>query len=60
MRGDERGQGMMFATVIIEDRLPADHPLRAIHRFVDPILHDLSPRLEALYRQTGRPSIPPD
>lgn len=28
MRGDERAQGMMFATVVLEDRIPASHPLR--------------------------------
>ncbi|MFN8858964.1 MAG: IS5 family transposase [Gemmatimonadaceae bacterium] len=60
MRGDERVQGMMFATVVLEDRVPADHPLRAIRRLVDPILRDLSPQFEALYSQTGRPSIPPE
>jgi hypothetical protein len=57
MRGDERVQGMMFATVVLEDRAPADHPLRATRRLVDPILRDLSPQFEALYSQTGRPSI---
>ncbi|MCA2990015.1 MAG: IS5/IS1182 family transposase, partial [Gemmatimonas sp.] len=56
MRGDERVQGMMFATVVLEDRVPADHPLRAIRQLVDPILRDLSPQFEALYSQTGRPS----
>lgn len=60
MRGDERVQGTMFATVVLEDRIPADHPLRAIRRLVDPILHELSPQFEALYSQTGRPSIPPE
>jgi len=60
MRGEERVQGVMFATVVLEDRVPAAHPLRAIRRLVDPILRDLSPHFEALYRQTGRPSIPPE
>lgn len=60
MRGDERVQGVMFATVVLEDRIPADHPLRAIRRLVDPILRDVSPQFEALYSQTGRPSIPPE
>jgi transposase len=60
MRGDERMQGLMFATMVLEDRVPADHPLRAIRRLVDPILRDLSPQFEALYSQTGRPSIPPE
>lgn len=50
----------MFATVVLEDRVPADHPLRALRRIVDPLLHDLSPQFEALYSQTGRPSIPPE
>lgn len=60
MRGDERAQGMMFATVVLEDRIPATHPLRAIRRLVDPILRELSPQFEALYSATGRPSIPPE
>jgi transposase len=60
MRGDERVQGMMFATVVLEDRVPADHPLRAIRRLVDPILRELSPQFEALYSQTGPLSIPPE
>jgi hypothetical protein len=60
MRGDERAQGVMFATVVLEDRIPADHPLRTIRRLVDPILRDLSPQFAALYSQTGRPSIPPE
>ena len=60
MRGDERVQGMMFATVVLEDRIPATHPLRDLRRLVDPILRDLSPTFDALYSGTGRPSIPPE
>jgi transposase len=60
MRGDERAQGMMFATVVLEDRVPATHPLRALRRLVDPLLRDLSPTFAALYSGTGRPSIPPE
>jgi hypothetical protein len=44
MRGDERVQVMMFATVVLEDRVPADHPLRTIRRLVDPIPRDMSRR----------------
>ncbi|MCA6328050.1 MAG: hypothetical protein IM649_01880 [Phenylobacterium sp.] len=40
--------------------MPADHPLRAMRCLVDPILGELSPQFEALYSQTGRPSIPPE
>jgi transposase len=60
MRGDERVQGVMFATVVLEDRIPAAHPLRDLRRLVDPILRDLSPTFDALYSGTGRPSIPPE
>jgi transposase len=60
IRGDERVPGVVFATVVLEDRVPADHPLRAIRRLVDPILRELSSQFEALYSQTGRPSIPPE
>lgn len=54
MRGDKRVQGMMFATVALEDRVPADHPLRAIRRLIDPILRDLSTQFEALYSQVAQ------
>ena len=29
MRGDYQPQGMMFATVVLWDCIPTDHPLRA-------------------------------
>jgi transposase len=44
----------------IEERIPADHPLRAMRRLVDPVLVELSPRFQRLYAPTGRPSIPPE
>jgi transposase len=43
-----------------EQRVPGDHPLRAIGSLVDCALEALSPRFEALYSHTGRPSIPPE
>src|SRR5579859_461161 len=57
--GDERSEGM-FSYVRPEQRVPADHPLRAIGLLVDCALKALSPRFEALYSHTGRPSIPPE
>lgn len=50
----------MFSYVSIEDRIPADHPLRAMRRLVDPILAELSPHFDAIYSHEGRPSIPPE
>ena len=60
MRGDRREEDELFSYVALEDRVPANHPLRVIRRFVDPILAELSPRFDAIYAKTGRPSIPPE
>lgn len=60
MRGDEKQQGGMFSYVAIEERVPADHPLRAIRRLVDQILAKMSKRFDKMYADNGRPSIPPE
>jgi transposase len=60
MRGDEKQQGGMFSYVSIEERVPQDHPLRAIRRLVDQILAKMSKRFDKMYADTGRPSIPPE
>lgn len=60
MRGrDDRDEGL-FSYVRLEERVPADHPLRAIRSLADEALAALNGRFEALYSQTGRPSIPPE
>lgn len=40
--------------------MPTDHRLGKIGSLVDCALEALSPRFEALYSHTGRPSIPPE
>ena len=60
MRGADEPQTTLFSYVSVEDRIPADHPLRTIHALVNPILVTLSPRFETLYARLGRPSIPPE
>jgi transposase len=60
MRGSDIPQTVLFSFVSIEDRIPADHPLRTIQALVNPILAALSPRFEAMYSTMGRPSIPPE
>jgi len=60
MRGAEEQQAILFSYRSIEDRIPSDHPLRAMRQLVDPLLSELSPRFQALYASTGRPSIPPE
>jgi len=60
MRGDDRQTGWMFSYVSPEERVPANHPLRAIRRMTDAIFDRLSPRFDRLYSDIGRPSIPPE
>src|SRR5271165_6033960 len=60
MRGDEKQQPAMFSYINLEQRVPAEHPLRAIRQMVDQALADLSLHFDALYARRGRPSIPPE
>ena len=60
MRGADERSGSMFSYVSLEERVPADHPLRAIRRITDRALEQLSPRFGTLYVNFGRPSIPPE
>ena len=60
MRGEEKQQEAMFSYVSLEQRVPTDHPLRAIRRMTDRALEQLSLHFEALYARRGRPSIPPE
>ncbi len=50
----------MFSYVSPEQRVPADHPLRAIRQLVGGILGDMSREFGRLYSSVGRPSIPPE
>lgn len=60
MRGEEKRQGSAFSYVSAEERIPTDHPLRAIRRMTDEVLERLGPVFDELYSWTGRPSIPPE
>ena len=60
MRGADRPQSMMFSYVHLEDRVPEDHPLRAVRELTNEALRRISRRLAARYSHTGRPSIPPE
>jgi transposase len=60
MRGqDDRSEGF-FSYVRLEERIPADHPLRPIKALVDEALDALNKRFEGLYSAMGRPSIAPE
>jgi hypothetical protein len=44
MRGDDRQPDSMFSHVFAAQRVPPDHPLRAIRSLVDDVLRDMSRR----------------
>ena len=50
----------MFSYVALEDRIPADHPLRAVRKLVDAVLASMTKEFDGLYSQVGRPSIAPE
>src|SRR5277367_3356418 len=61
MRGDDQQlQTGMFSYVALEDRIPADHPLRGVRKLVDTVLAAMSKEFDGLYWQVGRPSIAPE
>jgi transposase len=60
MRGDDTHQDRLYSYVSPEQRVPADHPLRAIRCMANTVLERLSPQWDALYSKLGRPSIPPE
>jgi transposase len=60
MRGDEQKQDGMFSYVSLEERVPQDHPLRAVRQLTDKDLQSLSTEFDRLYAASGRPSIAPE
>jgi transposase len=60
MRGTDRQQSSMFSYISAEQRVPKDHPLRAIRVMVDAALVELRAQLEGMYATGGRPSIAPE
>jgi transposase len=60
MRGDNSEPEPMFSYISAAQRVPKEHPLRAIRAMVDDVLRRLSRDFEELYSHTGRPSIPPE
>src|SRR5258706_16370247 len=60
MRGKPQAQPEFLTTINLNQRVPADHPLRGIKARVDKVLGQLSPLFDELYADEGRPSIPPE
>jgi transposase len=60
MRGSDTQQSELFSYGTIEDRIPAQHPLRAIRAMTDEALREMSGRFDEIYGSQGRPSIAPE
>jgi transposase len=60
MRGRDDGSEGLFSYVRLDERIPSDHPLRAIRALADEALGSLSRRFEGLYSSMGRPSVAPE
>ena len=50
----------MFSYLSPEDRVPGDHPVRAVRAVTDRILGQLTTLFSLMYSSIGRPSIPPE
>jgi len=60
MRGEDIQQHDLFSYGSLEERVPADHPLRPIRTMVDEALQGLNGRFDEIYDGDGRKSIPPE
>jgi transposase len=60
MRGENEEQDRMFSYRSPADRVPRDHPLRAVKDMANRALKELSAELGTMYAPGGRHSIPPE
>jgi transposase len=60
MMGRRGEQWSLFYQFRLDERVPKDHLLRGIDRFVTTALADIHKRLEPYYSEIGRPSVDPE
>jgi len=60
VRGNPKLQSPLFFVANTEERLPKNHPLRAIKRRADEVLKEMARAFDDAYSETGRPGIPPE
>lgn len=60
MRGTDVQQGGLFSYVSVEERVPANHPLRAVRTLLNEALESMHRDFERVYAEGGRASIPPE
>ena len=59
MRGTDVQQSGLFSYVSLEERIPADHPLRDVRALLDVALSSMGREFDRVYAEAGRASIPP-
>src|SRR5271156_1993777 len=60
MRGKSEDQSSIFSYVSLEQRVPANHPLRKVRELVREVFVAMDRDFRKLYAREGRPSIPPE
>jgi transposase len=60
MRGIDEKPAQLFSYVDLEQRIPLDHPRRALRALIDKVLAGQSRTFTKLYARDGRPGIPPE
>lgn len=60
MRGRAERQATMLLGATADSLIPPSHPIRRVRAIVDAVLKQLSPQFEAMYKDGGRPSVPPE
>jgi transposase len=60
MRGRVDPQTEVYHAFILDDLVPANHPLRQVKVRADRILREMSARFTRAYGKTGRRSVPPE
>ena len=60
MRGADRQQSSMYSYISAEQRVPKEHPLRALRALADVALRELGAAFDEIYAERGWPSIAPE
>ena len=60
VRGADVQQSGLFSYVSLEERVPVDHPLRAVRALLNEALESMHRDFERVYAEGGRASIPPE
>jgi transposase len=60
MRGQVDRQRSMFVALDVEQRVPEDHPLRAVKAWCDEVLASMSREFDRAYGTRGQVSVPPE